>query len=1101
MRGGERADAEELVASWSADLAEKWLQAAGDARSEEEIRMVCARGLDEFAAAAGLDVPSRHEYGLAGGRVDSRYGGVVLEFKAPGGHDRIEPRLAARSTRSLLDQIESRFEPFRREENVEPERLLGVGCDGRNILFVRYRGGRFEEEEPLPVSAVSIARLLRALLSLGARGQSFIPENLVRDFGAGSASAQEGIQELYRAVAGRVSRKTKVLFEQWRMLFGEVCGYDVAATEDGTEARFGRLAAFYGLEGAKPAALLFSVHTYYAIFVKFLAAQIAASFSPLATTALRRCASAASDDALRGEMERLEQGGIWTEMGLANFMEGDLFSWYLADWDGKIAGVVRGMVRVLDEYDPSTLGVEPAESRDLLKHLYQHLFPQAVRHALGEYYTPDWLAEHTLDRLEYDGNPDRRVLDPACGSGTFLVLVLNRIRRWFEHNRERCGYGERELVARILANVVGFDLNPLAVMAARVNYLLALGRLLRSAGPVELPVYLCDSVLTPGEHASLFERSIRLKTALGPLDVPEEVTHDRTILGRYAEQLEAGVHGEFEASDFLARCRADGIPARDTKKHTALFETLARHAAAGRDGIWARIIRNAFAPLFVGKADYVVGNPPWINWESLPPGYRDDMKETWEKYGLFTLGGTAARLGGGKKDQAMLFVYVAADRYLRDGGRLGFVITQTVFKTMGAGDGFRRLAFESAGETIRLCPLVVDDLSGMQVFEGATNRTAVLALERRREAWEYPVRYVNWRGPSRLGQETDLRAAKAATRRVELAAAPVQPGRITSPWLTLPGAVAKSSRRILGESAYRAQAGCTTWLNGVYWVSVLKRLDGGLVLVENLHDVGKIRVEYESAAVEEDLVVPLLRGRDVAEWAARPSLSLLLVQDPSTRTGIAEKEMRRRYPKALAYLKRFEEPLRKRSGFRRYFRADDPFYSIYNVGPDTLCRHKVVWRDMGTTIQAAVLSTRTPVCPEHHVMFVPVSSAEEGHFVCGLLMSSLAKAVIAGYTTTTGQSTHIMGVVRIPRFEGHNPTHAAVAGKSTACHDAAARADHGALRVAEARLDEAAAAVWEVPVRAAMAAREALPEIVGRDVENDGQDGAACDDASAPGGR
>jgi hypothetical protein len=46
----------------------------------------------------------------------------------------------------------------------------------------------------------------------------------------------------------------------------------------------------------------------------------------------------------------------------------------------------------------------------------------------------------------------------------------------------------------------------------------------------------------------------------------------------------------------------------------------------GINGIWSRIIRNAFAPLFVGKFDFVVGNPPWVNWEDLPQSYRDQTK-------------------------------------------------------------------------------------------------------------------------------------------------------------------------------------------------------------------------------------------------------------------------------------------------------------------------------------------------------------------------------------------------------------------------------------------------------------------------------------------
>ena len=129
------------------------------------------------------------------------------------------------------------------------------------------------------------------------------------------------------------------------------------------------------------------------------------------------------------------------------------------------------MAQKADEYDPSTLSVDPGESHDLLKVLYQNLIPQKLRHDLGEYYTPDWLASHVLDLVAYDGNPDTRVLDPGCGSGTFLVEAINRIRQWFSHHRYDCGFSEEGLIQRILNNVVGFDLNPLAVMASRVNYL------------------------------------------------------------------------------------------------------------------------------------------------------------------------------------------------------------------------------------------------------------------------------------------------------------------------------------------------------------------------------------------------------------------------------------------------------------------------------------------------------------------------------------------------------------------------------------------------------------------------------------------------------
>jgi hypothetical protein len=160
------------------------------------------------------------------------------------------------------------------------------------------------------------------------------------------------------------------------------------------------------------------------------------------------------------------------------------------------------MVAVLDEYDPKTLSIDPVESRDLLKKLYQQLFPKTVRHDLGEYYTPDWLAELVIERVGYDGDPNKRVLDPACGSGTFLVMAINKVRQYADKRL----IPKHELLPKILSNIVGFDLNPLAVMAARTNYLLALRELLKLAGEIEIPVYLCDSIMTPAEYGELITK-------------------------------------------------------------------------------------------------------------------------------------------------------------------------------------------------------------------------------------------------------------------------------------------------------------------------------------------------------------------------------------------------------------------------------------------------------------------------------------------------------------------------------------------------------------------------------------------------------------------
>jgi type II restriction/modification system DNA methylase subunit YeeA len=84
-----------------------------------------------------------------------------------------------------------------------------------------------------------------------------------------------------------------------------------------------------------------------------------------------------------------------------------------------------------------------------------------------------------------------RILDPACGSGTFLILYISRLRRYAEEH-----FLLDALLNYVLDNVVGYDLNPLAVLTARTNYLLAIADLLAYArGSIEIPVYLADSIM------------------------------------------------------------------------------------------------------------------------------------------------------------------------------------------------------------------------------------------------------------------------------------------------------------------------------------------------------------------------------------------------------------------------------------------------------------------------------------------------------------------------------------------------------------------------------------------------------------------------------
>jgi len=678
-----------LIGSRAALYADRLSSAAVSATKEEEIRIASERELESIAQALGIKLEGKHEFTVASGFVDSVYDRVLIEYKNPSSpSSKLGPKLDSPGTKKVVEQIQSRFYDMRAQHNQPLNSLFGVGLDGRYFVFVRFRGDKWHIQEPVPVTPHSAERFLWALFNLGTRGKPFTPDELALDFGANAALARSAVKNLYETLLNIEHPKALILFNQWRILFGEVCGYNVDAPSDKIE----KLAESYDISvnGLKAAHLLFALHTYYALFMKLLASHIIAFVHQLPTP-LSKIIQAPTSGKLRRELDDLEAGSIFRYFNVTNFLEGDLFAWYLPAWSPSIEQWVRSMVSQLDGYNPGTLSEDPSESRDLLKKLYHQLFPRTVRHDLGEYYTPDWLAEHVLDRLEYTGNPDARILDPACGSGTFLVMAISRIRHWYDKNRERCSFSEGDLLRKILANVIGFELNPLAVMAARTNYLIAIRDLVSYVDGVEIPIYLCDSIMTPSQHGGLFaghlEKARELKTAAATFIIPSEVALTQHEIARYAQLLEQSVENSYTSDEFLQRCKEDGLSITEEVLHTELYDELVRLNKENKNGVWARIIKNAFAPVFTPRVDYVVGNPPWINWESLPAAYRDTTKHLWAEYGLFRHKGYKAKLGGAKDDISILMTYVCHDAYLKDSGALGFVITQSIFKTKGGGDG------------------------------------------------------------------------------------------------------------------------------------------------------------------------------------------------------------------------------------------------------------------------------------------------------------------------------------------------------------------------------------------------------------------------------
>ena len=847
------------------------------------------------------------------------------------------------------------------------------------------------------------------------------PEDLARTFGGEVPDRLGGFGPLQSLLSNAILRIPEVAerFTGWQRVLG---GGEVASLPGRPSAgreleRWGRC---YGLRTATAADLetaLFVVHTYLAWLLKLMIRKLQAPLPgrELSITEATRLARTGAPDRLLEWLSLPENGpedGIAAAAGrLAGNAPEACFDWFRWSWHPPVAALFGELLAAVDAL--AAPGQAAGAPPDLFQPLHRQLIPRPIRHRLGEYYTPAWLARHLLDRIApelYRGPggpmaaapgaeslplrlaPDSgsgrswipwRFFDPACGSGVFLLELLNS----FVRQAKAAGLSGPEAWARIRQQVAGQDRQPLAVLMSRVNCLAARIQLLPSAGAAgEIPIRRGD-ILRPDP---------------------------------------AGV------------------------------------------------------PVSPAGYDRIVGNPPWINWEHLPPGERRAMKPLWERYGLFPHRGLDAIMGQGKKDLSQLLTYALCDRYLADGGTLGFILTRSVLKSGSAGQGFRRFSLPGpGGGGVPLRVQRVDDFSQLNLFSGGAGQAVLVVLEKGRPT-EYPVPYMVWRdkpGDPATQRPNGQAAFPADLERLAMAAEPADLADSSSPWLTAPPEALPALRKVFGPSAYRAHAGVYTGgANGVFWLEAAGPPREGRQWVRNLSTSGLVPVARIEAELESALLFPLLRGPDVRRWRAAPSALILMVQDPERRRGWPEDWLRQNCPLAWHYLKRFEPQLRGRAAFRRYFAGREstrrpegaPFYSMFDVGPYSFSPYKVVWPGFGARRMQAAVAGRAdgrPVMPNQAMHpFIAVPSEEEAHYLCAVLNAAPVGAALLGHTQVGGKSFAQPGAIarlRLPRFNHDLSAHRALADLSRRAHAAAADspADIPAL---ERQIDALAAALWDL---------------------------------------
>jgi hypothetical protein len=657
-----------------------------------------------------------------------------------------------------------------------------------------------------------------------------------------------------------------------------------------------------------------------------------------------------------------------------------LYDWVECLGDEELVDLRAELRRqVARAVDFPRLGI--VECSDLLAAIYQELLPPPLRHLLGEYYTPSWLVEYCISRAERHQQKVKDsliILDPAAGSGGFLA-------HYIAHLSAR--------PTKAVAKIVGFDVNPLAVDFCTANTSLAVAKSGAAAASFVLSVHLADAVVDPTIEAE------------GPLFCGSRCVR-KMILGVV---FSAGQSSAAELAQAVS-------PFTSALKGKARFlETLNQYVA------------DAFVTTHTVGANIVVGNPPWITWDGLAPGYRDTVAPQWSSSTLVTNTGWKAKVAAGKTDFSSLFVYRAAQRHAALNAAMVFVLPLSLFQSRLAGAGFR--TFTTADG--RSFPVVeIDDFSDVKVFPDAVNRTSVGTFLVGRSP-HYPVPYRTWH------------AGPVGSARLECVTAlggPLDPAEGNSPIVGFDEGLS-SLQTVVGKSDYRARGGVNTGgANTILWLEVL----GRTAALSTVRNVGKSRRGASPvivAEVESGAVYPLLCGTDMRRWKAVPGKSLLLLYSKDQpKKALPVSAVKERFPKAFDFVSQFKDDLEGRKEYHRWG-CSGPFYEVYRIGPYTFSPIKVVWQHTGyrKALNVSVLDDRErqTVIPDQKAIIIPFEDLEEAHYACAFLSSSVTAGLLNRYLGTDA-STHILDYVALRRFSPRNADHMKLAELSLFAHGAAA---------------------------------------------------------------
>lgn len=895
--------------------------------------------------------------------IDSSFKNIIIEYKR---YRRLD------SEADLKSAIEQLTTYMTSDRYLSQKNIYGFLFDGMQMhCFYKDDDGVVNkiEEYSGTFSVLNFDFFIRTLANI--EQKDITPHNLTDDFKVIDNTQNSCSLDLFRCLFNvkkvSINKRTKLLYSEWEKMF-KLSEADNETRVANAEV-ISRRRAMSDLLGTNvndaktEYEALFALHTTYSIIIKLISVNACKDFSEagIKIDFIKLSKLSAIND-IHEFLSSVENGKIYRSFGITNMIQGDFFSWYLKEsLPEDFYSIIKNLFVLMSKYQNFSL--KTFKTKDYLRELYENTIPREIRHSFGEYYTPYYLADCVIKRSLERQNLLGKVyksLDPTCGSGTF---VLANISRLLDSIKDK---SNKEKLNLILNNAYGVDLNPLAVLSSKINYLINIAPLNDYTEEIEIPIYLGDSSYMP---SICYVDGVECVEYDFFTDVDKEnnfihfclpmslIKHKHFISAmNEAEDLITAFQQEKAVKYILQFVDTADITENVIKNIKELVAKLVDLETKDLNSIWLGIFASYLKASTISDCDIVSGNPPWVDWKNLPEKYRDRLKISAKNTNIFS---DDKNVGGVSLNICALIALKCVEKYISQTGELSFLMPKAILFNKSF-EGFRKLDIDGS----RYCFSEIDDWEkGGKPFDPVSIKFCIFNIcHKTNEIVDIPYFYFKLnRGEkiSNIHNRFDVVENKFTISEMKSCVLENDQNNPISVFETTDNL--EEIKKVIGNKEYEL------WHRG-------------LGLCTNVHKLYYVK-EHEtdsSLAYFETFVVPagsnqkrlsgnrvVLEKRFVRPFVETPQLGFykLLWENLYTtypyyegqKTPVPYDELLRVAPRLAHYLKAHQQELENQSEYNSRVQSNDEFYGIIRVGFYSYNNYFACMRDNNNVICCPVL--------------------------------------------------------------------------------------------------------------------------------------------------